>query len=74
MKNSGCHGNCKKYLLVQNPESCHIWHVASSSGALTKTSNYGPGVEVSPMLWGAEFDIEIKKESFNNLFVPNTKG
>ena len=26
------------------------------------TSNYGPGVEISPMLWVLGFHIEIKKE------------
>ena len=25
------------------------------------TSNYGPGVEISPMLWGLGFHIEIKE-------------
>ena len=37
------------------------------------TSHYGPGVEISPMLWGLRFDIEIKKEIFKNLLVPNRK-
>ena len=38
------------------------------------TSNNGPGVEISPMLWGLRFHIEIKKEIFKNLLVPNHKG
>ena len=38
-----------------------------------KASNYGPGVEISPMLWGLGFHIEIKKEIFKNLLVPNRK-
>ena len=38
------------------------------------TSNYGPGLEISPMLWVLEFHIEIKKEIFKNLLVPNRKG
>ena len=38
------------------------------------TSNYGPGVENSPMLWGLGFHIHIKKEMFKNLLVPNRKG
>ena len=38
------------------------------------TSNYGPGVEISPMLWVLGFHIEIKKEIFKNLLVPNRKG
>ena len=37
-------------------------------------SNYGPGVEISPMLWVVGFHIEIKKEIFKNLLVPNRKG
>ena len=37
------------------------------------TSNYDPGVEISPMLWILVFHIEIKKEIFKNL-VPNCKG
>ena len=38
------------------------------------TSNYGPGVEISPMLWILRFHIEIKKEIFKNLLVRNRKG
>ena len=40
-----------KNLLVPNRKGCnfHIWHVASSSGPLPNISNYGPGMEVSPM-------------------------
>ena len=38
------------------------------------TSNYGPSVENGPMLWVLGFHIEIKKEIFKNLFVPNHKG
>ena len=38
------------------------------------TSNYGPGVQISPMLWVLGFLIEIKKEIFKNLFVPYRKG
>ena len=38
------------------------------------TSNYGPGVEISPMLLVLRFRIEIKKEIFKNLLVPNLKG
>ena len=38
------------------------------------TSNYGPGVEISPILWALGFHIEIKKEIFKNLLVPNHKG
>ena len=36
------------------------------------TSNCG--VEISPMLWVLGFHIEIKKEIFKNLLVPNRKG
>ena len=38
------------------------------------TSNYGPWVEISPMLWVLGFHIKIKKEFFKNLIVPNCKG
>ena len=38
------------------------------------TSNYGPGVEISPMLWGLGFHIEIKKEFFKNLLFPYGMG
>ena len=38
------------------------------------TSNYGPGVEISPMLWVLRFHIEIKKEIFKDLLVPNHKS
>ena len=38
------------------------------------TSNYGPSVENGPMLWVLGFHIEIKKEIFKNLLVPNHKG
>ena len=38
------------------------------------TSNYGPGMEIHPMLWVLGFHIEIKKEIFINLLVPNCKG
>ena len=38
------------------------------------TSNYGPGVEISPVLWVLGFHIEIKKEIFKNLLVPKGKG
>ena len=38
------------------------------------TSNYGPGVEISPMLWGLGFHIEIEKEIFKNRLIPNRKG
>ena len=38
------------------------------------TSNYGPGEEISPMLWVLGFHIEIKKEIFKNLLVPNRKA
>ena len=48
---------------------CHH-HVA----LYQNTSNYGPWVEISPMLWGLGFHIEIKKEIFKNLLVPNCKG
>ena len=65
-----------KSLLVPNRKgySFHIWHVASSSGPLPNTSYHGPGVEISPMLWVLRFHIEIKKEIFKNLLVPNGKG
>ena len=65
-----------KNLLVPNRNgwSFHIWHVASSSALYQNTSNYGPGVEISPMLWVLGFHIEIKKENFKNLLVPNRKG
>ena len=33
------------------------------------TSNYGPGVETAPLLWGFVFHIEIKKEIVKNLLV-----
>ena len=65
-----------KNLLVPNHKgkSFHIWHVASFSGPLPKYFN-GPGVEISPMLWGLGFKIAIKKEFFKkNLLVPNGKG
>ena len=39
-----------------------------------KENTYGPGVEISPMLWVLGFDIEIKKEIFKNLLVSNRKG
>ena len=52
-----------------------MWHVASPSGALYQnTSNYSPGVEISPMLWGLGFHKEVKKEFFENLLVPNQKA
>ena len=35
------------------------------------TSSCGPVVEISPMLWGHRFLIEIKKEIFKNLLVLN---
>ena len=38
------------------------------------TSNCGSGMEISPMLWGLGFHIEIKKEIFENLLVPNCNG
>ena len=38
------------------------------------SSNYGPGVEISHMLWVLEFHIEMKKEIFKNLPVPNSMG
>ena len=38
------------------------------------TSNYGPGMEISPMSWILGFHMEIKKEIFKNLLVPNRKG
>ena len=38
------------------------------------TSNYGPGVEINSVLWVLGFHIEIKKEIFRNLLVPNRKG
>ena len=38
------------------------------------TSNYGPGVEISPILWVLRFHKEIKKEVFKNLLVPNRKA
>ena len=38
------------------------------------TSNHGPGVEISPVLWVLGFHIKIKKENFKNLLVPNRKG
>ena len=65
-----------KNLLVPNckGQSFHIWHVASSSGLYQNTLNYGLGVEISPMLWVLGFYIEIKKEIFKNLLVPNRKG
>ena len=64
-----------KNLLVQHRKgwSFHIWHVASSSGPLPNTSNYGPGLEISPMLLVLRFHIGIKKEIFKNLLVPNRK-
>ena len=64
-----------KNLLVPNRKgySFHICHVASVSGPLPNTSNYGPGVEINPMLWVLGFHIEIKKEIFKNLLVPNRK-
>ena len=37
------------------------------------TSNYSPGVEISPMLWGLGFHMEVKKEILKNL-VPNRTG
>ena len=43
-------------------------------GLYQNTSNYGPGVEIKPMLWGLGFHIEIKKEIFENLLVQNCKS
>ena len=65
-----------KNLLVPNRKgySFHIWHVAPSCGPLPKYFNYGPGVEISPMLWVLGFHIEIKKNIFKNRLVPNRKG
>ena len=40
-------------------------------GFYQNTSKYGPGVEIKPMLWGLGFHIEIEKENFENLLVPN---
>ena len=37
------------------------------------TSNYCPGVEISPLLWILGFHMEIKKEIFKNLLAPNRK-
>ena len=80
MKNSDCHGNQKekkiKNLLGphRKGEGLHLWHVASSSGPLPNTSNYGPRVEICTMLWGRGFHIEIKEEIFENLLVPNYNG
>ena len=36
------------------------------------TSNDGPGLEISPRILG--FHIEIQKEIFKNLLVPNREG
>ena len=69
-------GNFLKNLIVPNHKGYifHIWHVASSSGPLPKYFRYIPGVEISPMLWGLGFHIEIKWEILKNLLVPNRKG
>ena len=37
------------------------------------TSNYGPGVEISPILWVLGFHKELKKDIFKNLLVPDRK-
>ena len=80
MKNSGCHGNWKKktlkiFLSQTVRARAFIFgmyhHVVVS---YQNTSNYGPGVEISPMLWGLRFHKEIKKEIFKNLLGPNHKG
>ena len=42
--------------------SFHIWYVASSSDPLPNTSNYGPRVEISPMLLGLVSDFTITKK------------
>ena len=65
-----------KNLLVSNRKglSFHIWHVHHLVALYQNTSNYGPGVEISHMLWGLGFHIEIKNEIFKNLLVPNSKG
>ena len=36
------------------------------------TSNYGPGVEIGPMLWYLGIYIEIKREISKTFLVPNT--
>ena len=36
-----------------------------------KTSNYGPGVEISPVLWGLGFRIEIRRK-FLKIFLSQT--
>ena len=38
------------------------------------TSNYGPGVENSPMLWVLVFHIEIKKDIFKKSSCPKPQG
>ena len=38
------------------------------------TSNYGPGKEISPMMWVLGFHIEIKKENSKSLLVPKCKA
>ena len=61
------HGNRKKKIFLAQT----VIAIASSSGQ--NTSNYGPGVEIGPMLWSLRFYIEINKEIFKNLFVPISK-
>ena len=66
-----------KILIVPNHKSWsfHIWHIlASSIDPLPKYFKYGPGVEISPMLWGLGFHIETKKEIFKNLLLQERKG
>ena len=57
------------------PEGLELSYLACSIivGLYQNASNYGSGVEIKPMLWGPRFHIEIKKEIFENLLVPNCK-
>ena len=77
VKNSGFHGNRKKELQKSSyPKSrAFIFGMKHHLVVLYQnTSNYGPGVEICPMLLGLRFHIVIKKEIFKNLLVPNYKG
>ena len=53
---------------------CDIHFGSSLRRVNQHTSNYGPGVEINPMLLGLRFHMETKKEMFKNPLVPNRMG
>ena len=71
-----------KLFLFFGPKGLRLWRTLWKKDKNTyhlvvlyqNTSNYGPGVEISPLLWGLGFHIQIKKENFKNLLVSNHKG